>query len=667
MTKKILVVDYDQRSTARMSELLTGRGFEVMTAQDGQAGWDVFNQASPDLVIMEPMLSKIHGFELCQRIRSASEGRTPVIIVTGIYKDTIYKTEAMKIYGAFQYFEKPVDDGKLLSEIMRAIGEAPTEEEVFGTTGIQKSKTEPGTPAAESAARKKAANVLSGDHDSDLEILLGRTIAPKPGHASKPAPGSENRAVDEMLKKALKGFDLETGKSKAPEKHDNPAVRPHKEERAAGPISHPEPARPIVPEQPEKPSAPAKEPKAAAGPQPRPQWIPIVPEQKAPAPKPAPRPVSNPAPAPAMGHPEPVRAQKNGPETVKTPAPNMRPEPKVDRKPEVPELVVPESISFGGLYERTDKKKLTPKMAAGIGAAIVVIIVAFLVFKPNSSADTGTQPDNNVLSAENAQLPAAEPSVEPEIKTADTAPNGVEARKNNKQAKTKPDTKTGPPPVAQPKKAARDIDPASLGKPTGGDSGKTSPAAEKKPAVKPAPVPESKALDPLPANTPEEKASEPAAGDNGQGEKAANPGTTSTEPAPANAPGQETTEPQAGNPSGQAQNVPAQAAPTVLPGQLVELSEAEKPPVATKKLSPVYPEVARKFRVEGTITVNALINEFGKVIDTRIIRGIKNDRGLHGAAEDAVRKWKFTPAYIREVPVKVWMPVVIVFSAGEMR
>lgn len=645
MTKKILVVDYDQRSTARMSELLTSRGFEVLIAQDGQAGWDVFNQASPDLVIMEPMLSKIHGFELCQRIRSASAGRTPVIVVTGIYKDTIYKTEAMKIYGAFQYFEKPVDDGKLLMEISRAFGEACPGEEVPRTAAAGKTKAAPGAPAAGSVPEIKTADILSGDNDSDLEILLGRTLAPKPEKVRKSAAGSENREVDEMLKKALKGFDLEPGKAVAPKKQDKPAATPHEEEWAAEPISHPEPTSPIVPEQP------------AAEPQPRPQLIPIVPgQQKAPAPKPVPRLVPRPASAPAAHHPEPVQDRKREPEAAKPAAPQVRPEPKIDRKSEAPA-----KISFGGLYERTEKKKLTPKTAAWIGAAIVVIAVAFLVFKPNSAADTGTPPENNILSAENAQLPASAPSVEPDKDKADTSPSGDAARKNGKQAKAVAAREPDIQPVVEPKKAARDINLAGLGKPAGGDI----PKASKK---EPAAGPETKAPDTATADTTEKKSSEPAAGDKGQGEKAASPGATAPEPAAAGAQVQETTVPPSGEPSSPARDVPAQAAaPAVLPGQLVELSEAERPPIATKKVPPIYPEVARRFRIEGTITVNALVNEFGKVIDTRIIRGIKDDHGLHGAAEDAVRKWKFTPAYIREVPVKVWMPIVIVFSAGEMR
>ncbi|HOY98812.1 MAG TPA: response regulator, partial [Candidatus Aminicenantes bacterium] len=117
MQKKVLIVDYDMKDTTRVSELLTNYGFEVAIAGDGQAGWDQYSALKPDVVLLEPMLSKIHGFELCQRIRSDSLGRTQVIIVTGTYKDPIYKTETLRTYGIFRYFVKPVDNDKLLAAV----------------------------------------------------------------------------------------------------------------------------------------------------------------------------------------------------------------------------------------------------------------------------------------------------------------------------------------------------------------------------------------------------------------------------------------------------------------------------------------------------------------------------------------------------------------------
>ena len=57
-----------------------------------------------------------------------------------------------------------------------------------------------------------------------------------------------------------------------------------------------------------------------------------------------------------------------------------------------------------------------------------------------------------------------------------------------------------------------------------------------------------------------------------------------------------------------------------------------------KSVNPVYPSSAQRLGVAGSITVNALIDEKGNVIDTAILKGIKDDPGLARSAENAVKK-----------------------------
>jgi TonB family protein len=65
--------------------------------------------------------------------------------------------------------------------------------------------------------------------------------------------------------------------------------------------------------------------------------------------------------------------------------------------------------------------------------------------------------------------------------------------------------------------------------------------------------------------------------------------------------------------------------------------------------------------LEPTVTVGALVSETGKVIRTRILEGAKNAAGFNQAAEQAVRLWKFRPATIKNLKVKVWLPVSVQF------
>jgi TonB family protein len=115
--KKILVIDYDQASLSALEQVLTHEGFNVVLAGDGQIGWEKFQSEKPDLVLMEAMLSKIHGFELCDRITKDPVRKVPVFIMTGVYKDRVYRTEALRTYGASEYFEKPLDMLKFIASI----------------------------------------------------------------------------------------------------------------------------------------------------------------------------------------------------------------------------------------------------------------------------------------------------------------------------------------------------------------------------------------------------------------------------------------------------------------------------------------------------------------------------------------------------------------------
>ena len=135
--KKVLIVDYDNRSLDTMSRLLKSQKVRIIQAIDGQAGYDKFKSDKPDLVILEAILPKIHGFDLTKKIFQESEGRVPVIIVTGLYRGPQYKHEALSSFGAADYFEKPVDADKFVSSVMQLLrDEEDIEEELPDSDSI---------------------------------------------------------------------------------------------------------------------------------------------------------------------------------------------------------------------------------------------------------------------------------------------------------------------------------------------------------------------------------------------------------------------------------------------------------------------------------------------------------------------------------------------------
>ena len=135
--KKILVVDYDAKSLASLVKLLKTTKFRVITAADGRAGYEAFQSEKPDLVVLEAILPKIHGFDLTRKISQESQGRVPVVLVTGLYKGPKYRQEAMSGLGAAEYFEKPIDTAAFVAAIKRLLhDEDEIDEDLPGSDAV---------------------------------------------------------------------------------------------------------------------------------------------------------------------------------------------------------------------------------------------------------------------------------------------------------------------------------------------------------------------------------------------------------------------------------------------------------------------------------------------------------------------------------------------------
>jgi DNA-binding response OmpR family regulator len=135
--KKILIVDYDTKSIESLSKLFEAYEIEVMTSMDGVDAWEKFKADEPDLVLLEAMLPRLHGFDLAQKIYQDTKGRVPVIIVTAVYKGHQYRNEALRTFGASDYFEKPYDQDKLVNRVLDLIGEGgEVEEDISEIPGL---------------------------------------------------------------------------------------------------------------------------------------------------------------------------------------------------------------------------------------------------------------------------------------------------------------------------------------------------------------------------------------------------------------------------------------------------------------------------------------------------------------------------------------------------
>jgi len=83
-------------------------------------------------------------------------------------------------------------------------------------------------------------------------------------------------------------------------------------------------------------------------------------------------------------------------------------------------------------------------------------------------------------------------------------------------------------------------------------------------------------------------------------------------------------------------------------------------PVAVDKVSPRYPEEARKAKVMGTVVLDAVISEEGVVDQVKVVES--PDEQLSEAAIEAVEQWRFDPALCDGEPVAVWYKLTINFK-----
>jgi eukaryotic-like serine/threonine-protein kinase len=108
---------------------------------------------------------------------------------------------------------------------------------------------------------------------------------------------------------------------------------------------------------------------------------------------------------------------------------------------------------------------------------------------------------------------------------------------------------------------------------------------------------------------------------------------------------------------------PVSARAPVLPGMLVDVGDpAVVPPVLLKESRASYPRLAWQLKVEGSVLIEALVDEKGQVTDTKILERSGPRVGFEEAAVRQVRTRRYRPATKEGVPVKVWVKVRVNFA-----
>ena len=111
--EKILVVDDDTNICELLRLYLTKEGYQVTVANDGEEGLEKFNAVKPDMVLLDVMMPRMDGLEVCRRIRKA--GNTPVMMLTA-KGETFDKVLGLEL-GADDYVVKPFDAKEVVARV----------------------------------------------------------------------------------------------------------------------------------------------------------------------------------------------------------------------------------------------------------------------------------------------------------------------------------------------------------------------------------------------------------------------------------------------------------------------------------------------------------------------------------------------------------------------
>ena len=176
MPHRVLVVDDEEAIRDLLHEYLESRGYRVIVAADGDEGIAAFESGQAQLALIDFLLPRKNGFAVADAIRRSSRPDTPIIMMSGVFKNPKTAVEAKEKYQVLDFLSKPLD----LEELHQVIRSA--------LVGIEPALSL-APPAAEAPARH--ASLV-------LENATFRSRSPPPG--DRRASGGERPLPEEKVR-----------------------------------------------------------------------------------------------------------------------------------------------------------------------------------------------------------------------------------------------------------------------------------------------------------------------------------------------------------------------------------------------------------------------------------------------------------------------------------
>jgi TonB family protein len=622
--EKILVVEFEENSLNTLLQTLQSEGFQVVTAKDGHEGLLMFESENPDLVILEPMLLKLHGFDLCRKISKDSNKKTPVIITTGFYKGEHYKSEAIETFGASAFFEKPYKNEDLMTTIHELLGNGTAESVKEMKKSIQEKK--PPSLDFEESVKEMERSI------KEQKVVLTSHAQKKADSDDKKAKSGIHSQVDEMLQDALSDFGLNIEKKQAAKKvGKKPTVEPKQE------------LDPVVEDFPAVAQAMEEEVKQEVEQDDEDKELKteeiieelIQKEEK----------TKEHASREEKEEPELQVVTQEREEEVEV----VEDEEKISKEEIKGEKAEEGQKIFEDYFDEPEKapasknlfgfvQKIRTSLPLMIGSTALVVLIAagatYYFLKPNKSQNTASQKKTEPISSvQRSTTPLEQPEYSSSSaaldENAQSEPSGGPTLEG-----------TAGKPAEDPALDANAAVPVEESESTTEFMSTTGLSSQQRQVMLPEgmPSPESRQFEVIEV---EETGEEQLRQSN----------VEISSPLLKEA----------------VQNIiqSDNASERIKVGDLVPIETVDVPPVATKKVNPKYPPAAYQRGIEETVVFRALISEFGNVLDVAFLDSSKTAPAFRKSCDEAIRQWRFSPAKKGGVNVKVWKTFSIAFKKNK--
>ena len=114
--QKILIVEDNQENMDLLIYFLRPQGYELLTVKDGLSALEAVEKEHPDIILLDIMLPKLDGYEVCERLKSRHDTKfIPIIMLTAL-KELQDKVKALEV-GADDFLSKPFENVELLARV----------------------------------------------------------------------------------------------------------------------------------------------------------------------------------------------------------------------------------------------------------------------------------------------------------------------------------------------------------------------------------------------------------------------------------------------------------------------------------------------------------------------------------------------------------------------